>query len=146
MPSQSELTGNANGELGFLPLEQPASWFKSTKTTVVSESLSITCFSLQDLDTFAFAYWGGDFYLFVRTLGMGQSTNVYRVERDGTQTLILEDSGLNIVGAGVSTWQENRPTKSLNSHQVYRWHSRHFNRHQHHSLGVFYSGCQFLGV
>ena len=105
MPSQSELTGNANGELwAFLPLEQPAKLVQVNKNNGdIIESLSITSFSLQDLDTFAFAYWGGDFYLFVRTLGMGQSTNVYRVERDGTQTLILEDSGLNIVGAGVST-------------------------------------------
>ena len=67
---------------GHLPLEQPAKLVQVDKNNGdIVESLSITSFSLQDLDTFAFAYWGGDFYLFVRTLGMGQSTNVYRVER-----------------------------------------------------------------
>jgi hypothetical protein len=103
MPSQSELTGNANGELwAFLPLEQPAKLVQLDKNNGnIVESISINSFSLQDLDTFAFAYWGGDFYLFVRLYG--QSTNVYKVERNGTQTLVLEDSGLNIVGAGVST-------------------------------------------
>ena len=103
MPSQSELTGNADGELwAFLPLEQPAKLVQVDKNNGnIVESISISSFSLQDLDTFAFAYWGGDFYLFVRLYG--QSTNVYKVEKDGTQTMVLQDSGLNIVGAGVST-------------------------------------------
>lgn len=103
MPSQSELTGNADGELwAFLPLEQPAQLVQVDQNNgSIVESLSVTSFSLVDLDTFAFAYWGGDFYLFVRLYG--ESTNVYKVDKNGNQSLILEGSGLNIVGAGVST-------------------------------------------
>ena len=56
-----------------------------------------------DIDTFAFATWDGEFYLFVRTFGMGSSTDVYRVSPDGQTTRVLENIGINVVGAGVST-------------------------------------------
>ena len=56
-----------------------------------------------DIDTFAFAAWGGEFWLFVRTYGMGSSTDVYRVTADGTLSRVLEDVGFDVVGAGVST-------------------------------------------
>jgi hypothetical protein len=103
MPSQSELTGNAAGELwAFLPLEQPAQLAQIDKQTGnIIDSISLNSFSLENLDTFAFASWGGDFYLFVRLYG--DSTKVFKVDRNGTQTEVLSDTGLNIVGAGVST-------------------------------------------
>ena len=55
------------------------------------------------IDTFAFANWGGDFFIFVRQNGMGESTTVYRVTGDGTMQVDLSDTGMNVVGAGVST-------------------------------------------
>ena len=55
------------------------------------------------IDTFAFAGWGGDFYLFVRSCGLGNSTDVFRVDGLGTMTAVVRDSGWNVVGAGVST-------------------------------------------
>jgi hypothetical protein len=106
LPSQAELTGNADGELwAFLPLESPALLANLDKDDAsILSSLKMPSFpNPYDIDTFAFATWDGDFYLFVRTYGMGSSTDVYHVTPTGSVTLLLEDTGLNVVGAGVST-------------------------------------------
>jgi hypothetical protein len=50
----------------------------------------------------AFAFWGGRFYVFYQAL-LDPSTNVWRVDPDGTVTQILPNIGYRIVGAGVST-------------------------------------------
>jgi hypothetical protein len=50
---------------------------------------------------FAFAAWGGVFYVFYGY--PGPTTTVYRLGLDGKLTTHLLDSGLVIVGAGVST-------------------------------------------
>ncbi len=104
LPSQCELSGNANGELwGFFPLENPPQIRQLDRSTAAA----LVTYDLPplpaDLDTFAFAYWGGDFYLFYRENGMGNSTAVYRYRPGGTLELVLSDTGHNIVGAGVST-------------------------------------------
>lgn len=106
MPSQSELTGNADGELwAFLPLETPAALVQLDK----DDAHRLTTIRLPgfpdagDIDTFAFAGWSGDFYLFVRVYGMGESTDVYKVTSEGDMEKVLDDVGFDVVGAGVST-------------------------------------------
>lgn len=106
MASQSELTGNAEGELwAMLPLESPAELEQLDKTSgAVLESLPLRGFpQASNIDTFAFATWDGDFYLFVRENGVGNSTDVYQVTRAGVMTKVLERVGFDVVGAGVST-------------------------------------------
>jgi hypothetical protein len=106
LPSQSELTGNADGELwAFLPLEDPAAIARLSKATGEPEQiLSLPGFPAPlEIDAFAFAQWGGDFYLFVRTYGVGSSTDILRVSPSGVMTTIAEDIGVDIIGAGVST-------------------------------------------
>lgn len=106
MPSQSELTGNAEGELwAFLPLESPAELRRIDQFTgTVAETLRISGFPTPtDIDTFAFAAWGGELYAFVRVYGVGSSTDVYRVESSGRLTRVATRIGINVVGAGVST-------------------------------------------
>ena len=106
LPSQSELTGNAEGELwGFLPLESPAELVRIGKADgAILDTIRMPGFpNPYDIDTFAFATWGGDFWLFVRTSGMGSSTDVYQVSLDGTMTRVVQNIGINVVGAGVST-------------------------------------------
>lgn len=106
LPSQAELTGNAEGELwGFLPLETPAELVELDKNDgSILQRIKMPSFpDPYDIDTFAFATWDGEFYLFVRTFGMGSSTDVYRVSPDGQTTRVLENIGINVVGAGVST-------------------------------------------
>ena len=106
LPSQAELTGNAEGELwGFLPLETPAELVQLGKADgQIIETIRMPGFpNPYDIDTFAFATWGGDFWLFVRTSGMGSSTDVYQVTLDGNMTRVVENIGNNVVGSGVST-------------------------------------------
>ncbi|MCO4774238.1 MAG: hypothetical protein KDA24_29695 [Deltaproteobacteria bacterium] len=106
LPSQSELTGNAAGELwAMLPLESPAELVRLNKTTAqVEQTVYLSGFpNPYDIDTFAFATWGGSFYLFVRTYGMGNSTDIYEVSATGQMSLLAGDTGMNVVGAGVST-------------------------------------------
>ncbi len=106
MPSQSELTGNAAGELwAILPLESPAELRQIDQSSgSVVQTIRLSGFpSPTDIDTFAFAAWGGDLYIFVREYGMGRSTDVYVVGSTGRLTLVASDIGINVVGAGVST-------------------------------------------
>jgi hypothetical protein len=106
MPSQSELTGNAAGELwAILPLESPAKIVQLDKTDGATlTTLPLRSFpSPSNIDTFAFATWGGDFYVFIGEHGFGRTTDVYKVTPSGTMTKELEDVGFNVVGAGVST-------------------------------------------
>jgi len=106
LPSQSELTGNAEGELwAMLPLETPAELVQLNKSNAnVAKRIKLPGFpNPYEIDTFAFATWGGDFWLFIRTSGMGSSTDIYRVTAAGKMTRVVTDSGLNVVGAGVST-------------------------------------------
>ncbi len=106
LPSQPELTGNANGELwAFLPLEQPARLSRLDKQTAAPlQNINLPGFpSPFDIDAFAFAAWAGEFWLFVREYGVGRTTDVYRVDAQGRMVLMREDLGINVVGAGAST-------------------------------------------
>lgn len=106
MPSQSELTGNAAGELwAMLPLEHPAQLVQLDRDSAATlKTLKLSRFpDPGNIDAFAFATWGGAFYLFVREYGMGSSTDVYEVDATGTMTKVLEHVGFDVVGAGVST-------------------------------------------
>ena len=106
IPSQAELTGNAEGELwAFLPLESPAELVQLDKGSgAVIETVQLPGFpEPATIDTFAFATWGGEYFLFVRTFGMGSSTDVYRVTENGEMSMAVQGLGINVVGAGVST-------------------------------------------
>jgi len=106
LPSQSELTGNSDGELwAVLPLETPASIVQiDVGTGHTTKTLTLNGMpNPRNIDTFAFATWGGDFWLFIRENGMGESTDVYKVNNSGNMSKVVSGTGLNIVGAGVST-------------------------------------------
>ncbi len=106
LPSQSELTGNADGELwAFLPLESPAELQRIDQTNGANlETVRVQGFpDPSDIDAFAFATWDGDFWLFVRSYGIGESTDVYQVKPDGSSSKVVDRMGFDVVGAGVST-------------------------------------------
>jgi hypothetical protein len=106
LPSQAELTGTGDGELwGVLPLESPMTVVELDHATgSVLQTIRVgTTLDISNLDTFAFAAWDGDFYLFARYYGMGSSTEVYRIDRSGSITKVVDELGINVVGAGVST-------------------------------------------
>ena len=106
LPSQSELTGNRLGQLwAILPLETRRVVELNKVNARIERSINLERFpNPYTIDTFAFANWGGDFFIFVRQNGMGESTKVLRVSgRDGSMQVEAEDTDMNIVGAGVST-------------------------------------------
>ena len=106
LPSQSELTGNSRGKLfGVFPLEAPAQIMELDRHS--GQPLSSITLSFMpsptSIDTFAFATWGGEFYVFLRLYGMGESTRVYRISSSGATQVLSDGTGRNIVGVGVST-------------------------------------------
>jgi hypothetical protein len=101
-----ELTGTGDGHLwGFFPGTDPPRIAEIDRTSGRSMP---TAFDLSDLGgdppgAWAFAAWGGDFYVFLRGSG-AQASSVYQVRKsDGHLTRIVDDADRNIVGAGVST-------------------------------------------
>jgi hypothetical protein len=104
VPGWPELTGTGSGELwGFFPHSTPTMVHqldKSFGTVVHTYELSVPT---GVVEAWAFAFWGGDFYIFHK-LFADPSSNVYKLESDdGTTSLVVPDSGYKIVGAGVST-------------------------------------------
>lgn len=106
LASQAEITGTRSGELwAFLPLEDPAALVQLGPADG-KELRRVGMPAFPDpgnIDTFAFAHWGGEFWVFVREYGMGSSTDVYRVRVNGELDRVLVDIGFDVVGAGVST-------------------------------------------
>ena len=106
LPSQSELTGTGAGELwAILPLEDPPSAVRlDPATAAVVETLPLSGLpSAQNIDTFAFAHWGGSLWVFIRSYGLGNSTDVFQVDPSGALSSPWLDLGIDVVGAGVST-------------------------------------------
>ncbi len=115
LPGAAEFTGNAKGELwGFFPDQSPPKVLQIDKTnghTITSFSLS----ALPDLGfggyAYAFAFWGGSFYIFYDVEDVDTSTNVWKLDVDGSVTKYIANTGLRIVGAGVSTCAPVEPPK-----------------------------------
>jgi hypothetical protein len=105
IPGWPELTGTGSGELwGFFPDTDPPSVRRLDKTTgATEESFDFEAIAGTTPSAWAFAFWGGRFYVFLQTT-FDPSTNVWRLDpRDGSFTEVLSDIGYRIVGAGVST-------------------------------------------
>jgi hypothetical protein len=99
-----ELTGNGLGELwGFFPQSTVVHISRIDKASAAeSGTLDLTSLS-NGASAWAFAYWGGAFYVFYQA-DADPSTNVYRVQADDGQIETwMQNTGRRIVGAGVST-------------------------------------------
>jgi hypothetical protein len=97
--SAPELTGNALGELwGFYAWITPPRVARIDKASGAESEVS-TFPELSGNAAFAFAHWGGDYYLFHAPEG---DTTVYKLS-GGTLSTYVASTGLYIVGAGVST-------------------------------------------
>jgi hypothetical protein len=105
VPQWPELTGTGLAELwGFFPESTPPAVQMIDKGTgAVSNTYSLPTLDTGQTEAWAFAFWGGDFYLFLKTM-MDASTNIWKLETDdGSLILAVPDTGYTIVGAGVST-------------------------------------------
>jgi hypothetical protein len=106
LAGQPELTGTGDAKLyGFYPdpnLPRVSQIDKSNGLEGSSYSLSP---QLQgNPHEFAFAFWGGDFWIFLQRYTTDASTNVWHLApATGAVTEALSNTGRNIVGAGVST-------------------------------------------
>ncbi len=99
-PMRADLTGTGDGRLyGFF----------ATSPTVMAE-IDVATGQTRNVQrlrgvttgrAWAFSAWGGSFWLYWAPLGT--SSNVTRLDPDGTTHDVLRDVGFRIVGAGVST-------------------------------------------
>jgi hypothetical protein len=104
----AELTGTGDGRLyGFFTTSpaQLGELVKASGSTVSSKELT----NVNTGTEYAFSFWGGDFYLYTAndTGGLpqdqkGSSVTRYRPS-DQSITVVMQNIGFNIVGAGVST-------------------------------------------
>jgi hypothetical protein len=106
IPNYSELTGTALAELWlFAPAAQPSYIARVDKQTGQLD-LRIPVPQVTIFGNFAFAFWGGSFWIFNGDgpIQNGQrTTTVYRVDENTHQvTTVLKNTGRHIVGAGVS--------------------------------------------
>jgi hypothetical protein len=61
---------------------------------------------------YAFSFWGGDFWFYTASLGdPGSKVTRYKAATDGSISVVVENTGMTIVGAGVSTCAPTKPVK-----------------------------------
>ncbi|MEZ4443088.1 MAG: hypothetical protein R3B72_28590 [Polyangiaceae bacterium] len=99
--SAAELTGTGDGKLYGYFLANPVRISEIDKETsdIVS---TVSLFDVSIGTAWAFAFWGNEFYLFSAPGGM--TSRIDRLQRGAAQVEpVLDDAGLVIVGAGVST-------------------------------------------
>ncbi|MDD5309778.1 MAG: putative metal-binding motif-containing protein [Deltaproteobacteria bacterium] len=94
-----EMTGNAAAELwAFFGWSSPTKVVQFDKATG-AESNAVETPQLSGTAAFAFAFWGGDFYIFYAP---SNNTAIWQLS-GGTLTNYVPTTGTEIVGAGVST-------------------------------------------
>lgn len=101
----AELTGTGLGELwGFFPGASKALVVQLDKETGQAlKTFPLPANVVQNVHAWAFAFWGGGFYLFFATFADSHS-KVYRLDPStGDLVLVIEDAGHVITGAGVSS-------------------------------------------
>jgi hypothetical protein len=97
-----EFTGTGDGRLfGFNPQVTGASIVQVDKTN--ANILASDPVPVNDNGAFAFAFWGGDFYMFIGPQSGAPTTNVYRYRPSDKSTALVTSFPTQIVGAGVST-------------------------------------------
>jgi hypothetical protein len=105
----AEITGTGDGHLyGFFQSAQEVvAEIDKTNSSIVS-----TYYPTVDIgDAWAFAFWGGSFWLFTNP-GLAGSSQVDRFDPlTNTTTTVVPSTGIRIVGAGVSTCAPIAPPK-----------------------------------
>jgi hypothetical protein len=104
VPQLPEMTGTGNAELwGFFPDATTAKVVQFDKTTGAMIKTFMEPTLAGTMTGYAFAHWGGDYWVFLIKNGE-PSTTVYQVDgMTGTIKGTTPTSGRTIVGAGVST-------------------------------------------
>jgi hypothetical protein len=101
----AELTGNGKGELwGYFPQTSPPLVARIDKATAtVQETFPLPEGLLGNVTSWAFAFWGGRFYVFSANWS-DDSSHVFRLDPATAEFLEINPAvGQTIVGAGVSS-------------------------------------------
>lgn len=101
-----ELTGTGNGELyGFFPAGASSKVRKIDKTNGKTLQSWKVALPAGDIGAWAFAHWGGKFYIFVTIVGLlSEESMILVLDPDtGSTSTVLKPIKYRIVGAGVST-------------------------------------------
>ena len=104
LPGWPELTGTGDGQLwGFFPETSPPSASRLDQTSGAPlETFPLNAIPNGDARAWAFAFWGGRYYVFLQQ-DRDVSTVVYRLDPStGESERVVSNSGYRIVGAGVS--------------------------------------------
>lgn len=102
-PGSPELTGTRLGELwGFFAMSSPSHVSRINKQTAALEKTWPLPNNLQSPEAWAFAHWGGDFYLFFKQQGSVASGAFHLDGLTGVTTEVVPNLGHTITGAGVS--------------------------------------------
>jgi hypothetical protein len=97
-----ELTGTGDGNLyGYFPGTSTSAVARINRTTGVNEQTWSVPSPGSSIEAWAFAHWGGRFYIFVTADGDSQVWRLDPVSSEAVQ--ILDNLDYKIVGAGVST-------------------------------------------
>lgn len=106
--TDGELSGTGDGRLfGFSPISGVVAHLDRS-TAAVLESYRTSAIERSE---FAFAQWGGDFWLFTRPEGAPSGIVTRHSPATGESKIVVADTGIRIIGAGVSTCAPYEPVK-----------------------------------
>lgn len=105
---RAEMTGTGDGRLfaAFEGTPYVVAEIDKTNANIKSQAPQTPINYPPDSSNFAFAFWGGDFWLFV---GPGATTDVFQYQPSNGMTTKRETESFEIVGAGVSTCAPTTP-------------------------------------
>ncbi len=110
LAARAELTGTGDARLfgAFEGTPYNVAEIDKASAAITSQAPQSAVNYPPSSSNFAFAFWGGDFYLFV---GPGTSTDVFHYSPTTGQTTKIQTVSFVIVGAGVSTCAPTTPPK-----------------------------------
>jgi hypothetical protein len=102
LSARAELTGTGDAKLfgAFEGMPYVVAEIEKPTAKILSQAPQSAINYAPDSSNFAFAFWGGDFWLFV---GPGSSTDVFHYVPQSQMTTKVKSVDFEIVGAGVST-------------------------------------------
>lgn len=102
LQARAEMTGNGNGQLfgAFEGTPYVVAEIDKANAHILNQAPQSAIQYAPGSSNFAFAFWGGDFWLFV---GPGYQTDVFHYEPAKKATTKVKTVSFEIVGAGVST-------------------------------------------
>lgn len=108
LQARAEMTGTGDAKLfgAFEGSPYIVAQVDKTSAHIISQAPQSAINYPPNGSNFAFAAWGGDFWLFV---GPGTSTDVFHYKPSDGSTVLAKSVGFAVVGAGVSTCAPTKP-------------------------------------